>query len=54
MSKNGKKNTGASKGFLRLFTAVLALAFLVYVAVVGLGFEQSGSASDNNVWWVTN
>ena len=46
MSKNGKKNTGASKGFLRLFTAVLALAFLVYVAVVGLGFEQSGSASD--------
>ena len=46
MSKNGKKNTGASKGFLRLFTAVLALAFLVYVAVIGLGFEQSGSASD--------
>ena len=46
MSKNGKKNTGASKGFLRLFTAVLALAFLVYVAIAGLGFEQSGSASD--------
>lgn len=45
MSKN-RKNNGRMNGWFRLAAVVLALIFLVYVAVLGLGFEQSGSAYD--------
>lgn len=45
MSKNRKAGNKTS-GMLRLAAAVLALVFLTYVAVLGLGFEQSGSAHD--------
>lgn len=45
MSKN-KKAGNKTSGVLRLAAAVLALVFFTYVAVLGLGFEQSGSAHD--------
>ena len=45
MSKNRKAGNKTS-GVLRLAAAVLALVFFTYVAVLGLGFEQSGSAHD--------
>ncbi len=45
MSKNRKAGNKTS-GVLRLAAAVLALVFLTYVAVLGIGFEQSGSAHD--------
>lgn len=45
MSRNGKAGS-KGKGMLRLAAAVLALVFFTYVAVLGLGFEQSGSAQD--------
>ncbi|MDO5409147.1 MAG: protein translocase subunit SecD [Lachnospiraceae bacterium] len=45
MSKNrkaGKKNSGV----LRLLATVLAIVLFAYIAVSGLGFEQSGSMQD--------
>ena len=45
MSKN-KKAGNKTSGVLRLAAAVLALVFFTYVAALGLGFEQSGSAHD--------
>lgn len=45
MSKN-RKTGNKTSGVLRLAAAVLVLVFLAYVAVLGLGFEQSGSAHD--------
>ena len=42
---NKKKNSSAS-GIIRLAAAVLALVVLVYIAVIGIGFEESGSAKD--------
>ena len=45
MSKN-RKAGNKTTGVLRLAAAVIALVLLTYVAVLGIGFEQSGSASD--------
>lgn len=45
MSKN-RKPGNKTGGVLRLGAAVLALVVLTYVAVLGIGFEQSGSAYD--------
>ena len=45
MSKN-RKPGNKTGGVLRLAAAVLALVVLTYVAVLGIGFEQSGSAYD--------
>ena len=45
MSKN-RKTGNKTSGVLRLAAAVLALVLLTYVAVLGVGFEQSGSAHD--------
>ena len=42
---NKKKNSSA-RGIVRLAAAVLALVVLVYIAVIGIGFEESGSARD--------
>ena len=49
MSRN--KKSGSVKGTptggaLRLLVALVSLAALIYIAVVGIGFEQSGSAHD--------
>lgn len=46
MSKNGKSGSKSGNGVLRLGAALLALIFFCYVAVVGLGFEESGSMRD--------
>lgn len=46
MSKNRKTGNSKTGGVLRLLAIVLAIVFFTYVAVIGLGFEESGSARD--------
>ena len=46
MSKNRKSGNKTISGFLRIAAAVLAIVFFSYVAVFGLGFNESGSAKD--------
>lgn len=46
MSKTKRKNGGNGNGFLRLVAVVVAIAVFAYIAVVGVGFEQTGSAND--------